>query len=196
MKTKKTRQKITQSISGKGKVPVLYQIVLFVATLASAIASIVLLILFRRKPTKRPTSPREVQPEAVSNIEQKPSVEDDDPRIFNLHTFGYFAVFLVGLIGFVLVAGALLAGSLSPGKSIVITPAPTLLPPAPRLETYPGENFPALHATQEAELNSYGWVDRQKGVVHIPIEQAMKLIAQSNLPVVTGTPVAITPLAP
>ncbi len=196
MKTKRTRQKITQSLSGRGKIPFRHQITLFAATLAGMIASIVLLILFWWKPTKKTSEPRDVQTETVSSIEAKPSVEDDDPKIFNLHTFGYFAVFLVGLIGFVLVAGALLAGSLSPDKSIVITPAPTLLPPAPRLETYPGENFPALHATQEAELNSYGWVDRQKGVVHIPIEQAMKLIAQSNLPVVTGTPVAITPLAP
>ncbi len=196
MKTKKARQKITRSISGKGKVPVLNQLTLIAATLAGTIASIVLLILLWRKPTKSPSADNDAQPEHVSSIEQKPPVEDDDPKIFNLRTFGYFAVFLVGLIGFVLIAGALLSGFMLPGKSIVITPAPTLLPPAPRLEAYPGENFPALHATQEAELNSYGWVDRQKGVVHIPIEQAMKLIAKSKLPVITGTPIAVTPFAP
>ena len=123
-------------------------------------------------------------------------MEDDDPRIFNLRTFGYFAIFMVGLIGFVLVAGALLSGFFLPGNSIVITPAPTLLPPAPRLESNPGQIFPVLHATQEAELNSYGWVDQQRGVVHIPIERAMEIIAQSNLPVASGTPVAVTPSAP
>jgi hypothetical protein len=134
--------------------------------------------------------------EQDSSIPLEPLIVDDDPQIFNLRTFGYFAVFLVGLIVFVLLAGALLSGSLLPGNSIVIVPAPTLLPPAPRLETHPGEIFPELHATQEAELNSYGWVDRQKGDVHIPIERAMEMIAQSNLPVVSGTPVAVTPAAP
>jgi hypothetical protein len=178
------------------KRPLLHQIPLFVATLAGTIASIVLFILFRRKRAPSPPARVDVEREQGSNLEQEPSVEDDDPRIFNLRTFGYFAVFMVGLIGFILLAGALLSGFYLPGHSVVITPASTLLPPAPRLETSSGQEFPILHATQEAELNSYGWVDRQKGVVHIPVERAMELIAKSNLPVVSGTPVASTPLAP
>jgi hypothetical protein len=35
----------------------------------------------------------------------------------------------------------------------------------------------------EARLNSYGWVDKQTGVVRIPIEQAMAIIAEDGLPV-------------
>ncbi len=121
---------------------------------------------------------------------------DDEPRIFNLRNFGWFAGFLVGMIAFILIAGALLSGFFVRGQSIVITPAPTLLPPAPRLQTIPGEDFRTFQATQQAELNSYGWVDRKKGVVRIPIDRAMEIIAQSNLPVATGTPVAVTPPAP
>lgn len=30
------------------------------------------------------------------------------------------------------------------------------------------------HAKQAAALTSYGWVDRSKGIIHIPIDQAMK----------------------
>ncbi|HVZ23631.1 MAG TPA: hypothetical protein VG871_21305 [Vicinamibacterales bacterium] len=30
-------------------------------------------------------------------------------------------------------------------------------------------------------LNSYGWVDRSRGVVHIPIERAMELVAKEGL---------------
>lgn len=121
---------------------------------------------------------------------------DDEPRIFNLRIFRWFTIFFIGMIAFILMFGALLSGFFLPGHSIVITPAPTLLPPEPRLEVYPAQNFPGLHATQEAGLNSYGWVDRQKGIVHIPIDKAMELIAQSNLPVATGTPIAVTPSAP
>jgi hypothetical protein len=36
---------------------------------------------------------------------------------------------------------------------------------------------------QEKQLNSYGWVDEKAGVAHIPIKQAMDLIAQRGLPV-------------
>lgn len=121
---------------------------------------------------------------------------DDDPQIFNLRTLLWFLISMVGMIVFILFAGALLSSSLLSGNSVVITPAATLLPPEPRLEIYPAQNFPALHATQEAGLNSYGWVDRQNGIVHIPVERAMELIAASNLPVAGGTPVAVTPFVP
>jgi hypothetical protein len=32
-------------------------------------------------------------------------------------------------------------------------------------------------------LQSYGWIDQQKGVVRIPIERAMELTAERGLPV-------------
>jgi hypothetical protein len=34
-----------------------------------------------------------------------------------------------------------------------------------------------LRAEQEAKLAGYGWVDRDRGVVHIPIDRAMQLVA-------------------
>jgi hypothetical protein len=33
-------------------------------------------------------------------------------------------------------------------------------------------------ADRRQRLNSYGWVDRQKGVIHIPIEEAMKEVVR------------------
>ncbi len=35
---------------------------------------------------------------------------------------------------------------------------------------------------EEKTLNSYGWVDQQAGVMHIPIDRAMQLLAQRGLP--------------
>ena len=35
---------------------------------------------------------------------------------------------------------------------------------------------------EEQTLNSYGWVDQQAGVVRIPIDRAMDLLAQRGLP--------------
>ena len=40
-----------------------------------------------------------------------------------------------------------------------------------------------LRASEEQALTSYGWVDRQKGIVRIPIDQAEELIVQRGLPV-------------
>ena len=53
-----------------------------------------------------------------------------------------------------------------------------LVPPAPRLQLSPAEDLQAMRARERQVLGSYGWVDRPHGVVRIPIERAMALIAQ------------------
>jgi hypothetical protein len=40
----------------------------------------------------------------------------------------------------------------------------------------------ALLAAQDERLNSYGWIDRSNGIVQIPIQRAMDLLAQRGLP--------------
>jgi hypothetical protein len=52
----------------------------------------------------------------------------------------------------------------------------------PRLQTNPRGDLQALRAHEEQLLNSYGWVDQGAGVVHVPIDRAMQLIAQRGLP--------------
>lgn len=51
-----------------------------------------------------------------------------------------------------------------------------------------------LYAAQNAELNSYGWVDRSNGIVRIPIERAMDLILQRGLPTSTNSQGGESPL--
>lgn len=48
-------------------------------------------------------------------------------------------------------------------------------PPDPRLQTAPLEDLQALRAREQSVLDTYGWVDREAGVVRIPIERAMEL---------------------
>jgi len=54
---------------------------------------------------------------------------------------------------------------------------------APLLEYDERGQFKDFLLKQEDQLNSYGWVDQQAGLAHIPIERAMDLIAQRGLPV-------------
>jgi hypothetical protein len=64
--------------------------------------------------------------------------------------------------------------------------AATRQPPEPRLQTNPRADLQELRAHEDALLNSYGWIDKQDGVVRIPIEEAMKITAQRGLPVRQG----------
>jgi hypothetical protein len=54
---------------------------------------------------------------------------------------------------------------------------------APLLEHDERGQFKDFLLKQEDQLNSYGWVDQQAGVAHIPIEHAMDLLVQRGLPV-------------
>jgi hypothetical protein len=58
----------------------------------------------------------------------------------------------------------------------------TRVPPEPRLQTNPRQAMNELRARENELLTSYGWVDKDKGVVRIPIERAMQLIVERGLP--------------
>jgi len=55
-------------------------------------------------------------------------------------------------------------------------------PPEPRLQTDAPADLNGLRTTENNELESYGWIDQQKGIVRIPIEQAMTLLVERGLP--------------
>ena len=84
--------------------------------------------------------------------------------------------------------------------TMMTRPSDASVPPAPRLQPFPNKmhnneipppntNTPVtdmadMRAAEEESLNKAGWVDKQKGVVRIPIETAKQLVVQRGLPVV------------
>lgn len=56
------------------------------------------------------------------------------------------------------------------------------LPPRPRLQTYPFTDIGTMRATEHKLLDEYGWVDKSTGVVRIPIERAIDVLAERGLP--------------
>lgn len=60
--------------------------------------------------------------------------------------------------------------------------APTLLPPPPRLQGDETAELRQMRAADDSDLHSYGWINRDSGVVRIPIERAIDLIATRGLP--------------
>jgi hypothetical protein len=55
-------------------------------------------------------------------------------------------------------------------------------PPEPRLQTTPVLNRKLLFEEENKRLSTYGWADPKAGVVRIPVDQAMKLLAERGLP--------------
>jgi hypothetical protein len=72
--------------------------------------------------------------------------------------------------------------------------------PLPNLQTLPALDLSEFRAREDSVLHSYGWVDKQASVVRIPIEEAMRILAERGLPQVappgTGGPAAAKTPAP
>lgn len=55
-----------------------------------------------------------------------------------------------------------------------------MAPPGPRLQTDAAADLQKSRADEERRLNTYYWIDREKGIVHIPIDEAMKKLAATG----------------
>jgi hypothetical protein len=59
-------------------------------------------------------------------------------------------------------------------------------PPEPHLQIAPHKDLRKLRESEEAILHSYGWVNRDTGLVRIPIDRAIELLAERGLPTRSG----------
>jgi hypothetical protein len=95
---------------------------------------------------------------------------------------------LLGVLSLVVLAAAIAFGMYAGFRALSAPPPTTalqrtrLVPNGPRLESDPLKDRLALEAKARAQIESYGWVDRGKGIARIPIERAMALQAQKGWP--------------
>jgi hypothetical protein len=54
--------------------------------------------------------------------------------------------------------------------------------PEPSLQVDEAADLARLRQQEDSILNNYGWVDQKAGIVRIPIERAMDIVAQRGLP--------------
>jgi hypothetical protein len=60
---------------------------------------------------------------------------------------------------------------------------PTAVFPQPQVLQDEPKNLANFREQQEKEITGYGWVDQSKGVVRIPVDQAMDLLLKKGVPV-------------
>lgn len=66
--------------------------------------------------------------------------------------------------------------------------------PEPRLQPDAAHDLVRFREEEYRRLNSYGWVDQNAGIAHIPIERAKQLVLDRGLPI--RTPGTVPPSAP
>ena len=112
--------------------------------------------------------------------------EESDVNVRGLFGFAAGLSLVVGLVAFVVWLLFQFFAAREARKAAPEFPLATQqenrLPPEPRLQTNPRQDLSDLRSEEDQILTSYGWADRNAGVVRIPIDQAMKLTIQRGLP--------------
>jgi hypothetical protein len=148
---------------------------------ALAVGLVLALAWLTRRPT-RPPRPR------LPGVDEEDLAAGHEVSDVNVRAIAVAGVGLLVVLAIVFLAVTALEAPYTQGPASLaelpgLTPLPTPeLPPAPRLEAEPGEDLGRYRAQQEQRLRGYGWVDRSGGVVRIPIDRAIDLLAQRGLP--------------
>ena len=103
---------------------------------------------------------------------------------------GYIALFGIGVViavGLAVVITSLFVHYRELQHARQETPVPRLAReresmPEPRLQIDAPNELRQMRSAEEAALNSYGWVDKEAGVVKIPVDRAMEILAKKGLP--------------
>ncbi len=59
--------------------------------------------------------------------------------------------------------------------------SPQVIPPEPRVEERPYEQLLSIRKREEHILNSYAVIDQKQGIVRVPIDRAIDMVAQKGL---------------
>ena len=109
--------------------------------------------------------------------------QDRDIRIKPILWFGVVMVFvtIATFFGIEYYFKVLASREDRAGQPVTITERQ--LPPDPTLQIWEFADLANYRAKEQAVLDTYGWVDRDAGIVRLPIEHAMELLLQKGLPV-------------
>lgn len=84
---------------------------------------------------------------------------------------------VIALIIFNLVVSHTPEAAATPEATLAVNGQPQQAPPEPRLQGFPMEDMKTFRAKEEVQLHAYTWKDKTKGVVQIPVDRAIELMA-------------------
>jgi hypothetical protein len=107
--------------------------------------------------------------------------ETTDINVWAVGKFG-IALVVVTVVSLALVFGLMKFFQSQEANSVANTVQPTKLFPQPQLQQTPILDLRAIRAEEEKILTGYAWVDQPKGVVRIPVAEAIDILAKRGLP--------------
>lgn len=149
-----------------------------------------------RRPRHRAAAAQQGQREEAARIDRlrRRGHEANDVEVGPIAAIGFLFFLVLGgsLFGLWFFLGAVTgtvqppAAALMPLEAPVqrpggVLPTATVAPLQARLQVRP-QDHQRLQTQWEQRLQSYGWIDRDAGIVHIPIGRAIDLVVERGLP--------------
>jgi len=140
-------------------------------------------------------------PEKAAPTPDKPPELAHDDREIAARSINQYTALLLGATALVLAGTWLFTASLTKTEQTGHgSPAPmasgrSRTPPAPKLQPRPAEGLAQLRAEETKQLSSYAWIDRKRGVIQIPIDRAIDILAERGLPTRKMGPPADDPVS-
>ncbi|CCD98327.1 conserved hypothetical protein [Bradyrhizobium sp. STM 3809] len=98
-----------------------------------------------------------------------PQPPEVDARVVLTVVGGFLLIVAAAVVGLLVFLKADVPGALAPKRERPF--------PAPTLQTTPQGDLAKFEAAQHEALSDYGWIDRDRGLAHVPIDDAMRMIA-------------------
>lgn len=120
----------------------------------------------------------------------RPGYERTDVRLRPIAVLTLILVVasIVSFVAAVVMFDALESREAAADKPVSPLAEPNPLPPDPRLQQVPQLDLNAYERRNRERLESYQWIDRDGGVVRIPVERAMELLIERGItPVEPGS---------
>lgn len=113
---------------------------------------------------------------------EMPKYERSDVRPQHVVAAGIALAAMLVVVGFAMWGLLLAFEDIHVSAPVTPVEQTEAMPPPPRLQENPTRETVRLRREAESVLTSYGWVNRDEGVARIPIEEAMRRLAQEGWP--------------
>ena len=138
-------------------------------------------LFFPEQPrTAPPPPPPAPDPDAPSEESRREGheVTDANPAAVGLFALGLFLVIFVAMGAL----GGMYVHLYTKAPSMPVRPAQEAFQHGAAARTSIAKDWAAIDALAHERLDGYGWTDRAHGVVRVPIDRAMELVAREGLP--------------
>ena len=126
---------------------------------------------------------RSGEPSTPGAPDERALRDDVNIRVLTAWLAGFFGLLLLAMLVVAGIFRVLDAGEVAGPASDSVFAGRRILPPEPRLQVLPVDDLQALQQAEQKRLHGYGWVKKESGVVHVPIDRAIDLLLERGLPV-------------